>query len=105
MSHLHVTPEELTATASSLDGRVQTLQGTRSQVHGATVPAGAFGRIPGLGPHIDQIYTQHVADSTEVLQEATDGLDSAVKSLQATALGFLELEKHTAHTIHGSVPA
>jgi uncharacterized protein YukE len=101
MTKLHVDPDELTATAGSLDRRVESLQAVRRQVHGATVPAGAFGRIPGVGPYIDSIYTRHVAESTELLQEATDGLDSASRSLRATGEGFRQLEENLAKGLRG----
>ncbi len=104
MGTLHVRTEDLSATANSLDGRVQTLDGIRSEVFAAAVPAGAFGRIPGLGSHLDQVYTDHVTQSQEVLQEAKDGLGNAVQSLRATASGFDQLEQQTSEHLTSCVP-
>jgi hypothetical protein len=100
MAGLHVTPEELIANAKVLDGDVHSLRTESTKVHDCLVPAGAFGRIPGIGPHIDGLYVKHVNDSSEVLQKATDGLDDITKSLNATAESFLEMEKQMAGDLH-----
>jgi hypothetical protein len=68
------------------------------------MPAGAFGRIPGLGSHLDHVYTDQVTQSEEVLQQAKDGLGNAVQSLRATAQGFEQLEQRTSEHLTSCVP-
>lgn len=99
MTELHLTPEDLIGTANTLDHQVTALQSLEHRVHECRVPSGAFGRIPGIGPHIDDIYEQHVSDSTDVVQKATDGLDHIVKSLHATAESFLQIERRMAQNL------
>lgn len=104
MTHMQVTPEDLSAAAKSLDGKVTQLQGIHDTVESGILPAGAFGHLPGLSPHMDSVYSEHVSDTMHVMSRATEGLDATVRSLLATANGLLEMEKNTADHIRRSIP-
>lgn len=93
MADIHVKPEELVATGNRLDADVTALQHARTSLHGCALPAGAFGHIPGLSAHLDTTYRDHLDNTTECLQAATDGLDNVVKSLIATGNGFSQQDK------------